>query len=69
MPPSGFDDDASQIWQAAAIDGALPILQKIIEQGSPLKQFALPIMCDIAKASKRARSELKQVRSRDVESL
>jgi len=46
--------------EAAAIDGALPILQEIIEQGSPLKQFALPIMCDIAKASKRARAELKQ---------
>ena len=29
-------------------------------QGSPLRQFALPIMCDIAKASKRARAELKQ---------
>lgn len=46
--------------EAAAIDGALPILQDIIEQGSPLKQFALPIVCDIAKASKRARAELKQ---------
>ena len=46
--------------EAAAIDGALPILQEIIEQNSPLKQFALPIMCDIAKASKRARAELKQ---------
>ena len=46
--------------EAAAIDGALPMLQEIIEQASPLKQFALPIMCDIAKASKRARAELKQ---------
>lgn len=34
-------------------------LQALIEQGSPLKQFALPIVCDIAKASKRARAELK----------
>ena len=42
--------------EAAAIEGALPILQEIIEQGSPLRQFALPIMCDIAKASKRALS-------------
>ena len=46
--------------EAAAVDGALPILQAIIEQGTPLRQFALPIMCDIAKASKRARAELKQ---------
>ena len=29
-------------------------LQALVEQGSPLKQFALPIVCDIAKASKRA---------------
>ena len=34
--------------------------QEIIEQNSPLKQFALPIVCDIAKASRRARAELKQ---------
>jgi hypothetical protein len=46
--------------EAAAIDGALPLLQRIIAEGSPLKQFALPIVCDIAKASKRARAELKQ---------
>ena len=46
--------------EAAAVDGALPILQTIIEAGTPLRQFALPIMCDIAKASKRARAELKQ---------
>ena len=44
--------------EAAATDGALPILQEIIEQGSPLQQFALPIVCDIARASKRARAEL-----------
>ena len=35
------------------------LLQEIVEQGSPLKQFALPILCDIPKASKRARAELK----------
>ena len=46
--------------EAAAINGALPILQEIIAANSPLKQFALPIMCDIARASKRARAELKQ---------
>ena len=37
-------------------------MQALIEQGSPLKQFALPIVCDIAKASKRARAELKHHR-------
>jgi len=45
--------------EEAAINGVLPPLQALIEQGSPLKQFALPIVCDIAKASKRARAELK----------
>mmetsp|Transcript_71417 Transcript_71417/g.118681 ORF Transcript_71417/g.118681 Transcript_71417/m.118681 type:complete len:1176 (-) Transcript_71417:366-3893(-) len=48
--------------EEAAISGVLPPLQELIQQGSPLKQFALPIVCDIAKASKRARAELKQYR-------
>jgi len=48
--------------EEAAIHGVLAPLQAIITQGSPLKQFALPIVCDIAKASKRARAELKQHR-------
>jgi len=48
--------------EEAAISGVLPPLQELIQQGSPLKQFALPIVCDIAKASKRARAELKQHR-------
>ena len=44
--------------EEAATNGGLPILQEIIAQGSPLRQFALPIVCDIAKASKRSRAEL-----------
>jgi len=40
--------------------------QALIEQGSPLKQFALPIVCDIANASKRVshlnRNELHTLR-------
>jgi len=46
--------------EEAAVSGVLPPLQALINGGSPLKQFALPIVCDIAKASKRARAELKQ---------
>ena len=44
--------------EEAATNGGLPILQEIITQSSPLRQFALPIVCDIAKASKRSRAEL-----------
>ena len=45
--------------------GVLSPLKEIISQGSPLKQFALPIVCDIAKgvrasSDKRARAELKE---------
>ena len=35
-------------WSGA---GVLSPLKEIIGQGSPLKQFALPIVCDIAKAT------------------
>ena len=45
-PPLHWPSQAA----AAAVDGALPILQGLIECNSPLKQFALPIMCDIARA-------------------
>ena len=42
------------------MEGVFPILREIIEQGSPLQQFAAQVCCDIAKASKRSRAELKQ---------
>ncbi|KAM9966163.1 hypothetical protein ACTFIR_006355 [Dictyostelium discoideum] len=41
----------------AAIDGIIPHLQYFITSHSPLNQFALPIICDLAH-SKKARSEL-----------
>ena len=46
--------------EEAALHGVLPLLQEIIRQRSPLKEFALPIVCDIAKASKVARVQLKK---------
>lgn len=41
--------------EEAAIAGAIPILQQIVSGSSPLKQFALPILCDFAHASKTCR--------------
>ncbi|GAA5944103.1 serine/threonine-protein kinase [Sporobolomyces koalae] len=34
--------------------GAIPVLQKIVMDNSPLKQFALPILCDLAHLASRA---------------
>ena len=44
----------------AAVNGIIPILIKIVKQERPLKQFALPILCDMAHSSKAARRELWQ---------
>lgn len=41
----------------AAQDGVVPHLMYVIESQSPLRQFALPVMCDLAHV-KRARAEL-----------
>lgn len=41
--------------EEAAIAGAIPILQRVVSGSSPLKQFALPILCDFAHASKSCR--------------
>eukprot|EP01112_Ceratiomyxa_fruticulosa_P019583 TRINITY_DN6452_c0_g1_i1.p1 TRINITY_DN6452_c0_g1~~TRINITY_DN6452_c0_g1_i1.p1 ORF type:complete len:1073 (+),score=231.94 TRINITY_DN6452_c0_g1_i1:255-3473(+) len=41
----------------AALAGIIPHLQRFITANSPLKQFALPIICDLAHV-KRAREEL-----------
>jgi hypothetical protein len=40
---------------AAAAAGVIPLLQKIVHDNSPLKQFALPILCDFAHASRACR--------------
>jgi hypothetical protein len=42
----------------AAREGIIPHLQRIILEGSHLKQFALPILCDLVRASHTAREEL-----------
>jgi hypothetical protein len=42
----------------AAREGIIPHLQRIILEGSHLKQFALPILCDLVRASSTAREEL-----------
>lgn len=44
----------------AALDGIIPILIKIVKQERPLKEFALPILCDMAHSSRAARRELWQ---------
>lgn len=44
----------------AAIDGIIPILIKIVKQERPLKEFALPILCDMAHSSRATRRELWQ---------
>jgi serine/threonine protein kinase len=46
--------------EEAAVNGIIPILIKIVKQERPLKQFALPILCEMAHSSKAARRELWQ---------
>ncbi|KAK7025317.1 Protein kinase of the Mitotic Exit Network [Paramarasmius palmivorus] len=48
-------------WQEeAAQAGIVPCLQRVIETKSPLRQFALPILCDLASAGKSCRTLLWQ---------
>ncbi|OWZ14346.1 STE/STE11/CDC15 protein kinase [Phytophthora megakarya] len=42
----------------AAQAGVIPLLIKVVRNSSPLKQFALPILCDLAHASPTARAHL-----------
>ncbi|KAJ8081011.1 Protein kinase of the Mitotic Exit Network [Marasmius tenuissimus] len=46
--------------EEAAQAGIIPCLQRVIETKSPLKQFALPILCDLASAGKSCRTLLWQ---------
>ncbi|WVQ96827.1 hypothetical protein IAU59_003934 [Kwoniella sp. CBS 9459] len=41
--------------EEAASSGIIPLLKKVIMNKSPLKQFALPILCDLANAGKGSR--------------
>ena len=47
--------------EQAALHGVIPYLQNIIETDSHLKQFALPIICDLAHTSDITRKELMKV--------
>lgn len=42
----------------AALNGIVPLLQKIVQTERPLKEFALPILCDMAHSGKVGRREL-----------
>lgn len=44
--------------EEAAQNGLLPLLQQVIKINSPLKEFALPLLCDMANAGKSARRQL-----------
>lgn len=46
--------------EQAATSGVIPYLQRCFVEGSPLKQFALPILCDLAHTSHHAREQLKR---------
>ncbi len=46
--------------EEAAQAGIIPCLRRVIETSSPLKQFALPILCDLASAGKSCRMLLWQ---------
>ncbi|KAE8540292.1 hypothetical protein D1P53_003236 [Cryptococcus gattii VGV] len=46
--------------EEAASSGIIPLLKRVIQSKSPLKQFALPIICDMANAGKGSRRLLWQ---------
>lgn len=46
--------------EEAAQAGILPCLKRVISSNSPLRQFALPILCDLASAGKSCRTLLWQ---------
>lgn len=46
--------------EEAAQAGLIPCLQRVIDTPSPLRQFALPILCDLASAGKSCRTLLWQ---------
>lgn len=46
--------------EEAAQAGLIPALRRVIDTSSPLRQFALPILCDLAGAGKSCRTLLRQ---------
>jgi hypothetical protein len=47
--------------EEAASSGIVPLLKTVIERKSPLKPFALPVLCDLANAGKVSRRQLWKV--------
>lgn len=52
--------------EEAALAGAVPVLVTLVQGSSPLKQFALPILCDFAHASRTCRKILWQYKLFDL---
>ena len=44
----------------AALNGIIPLLQRVVKTERPLKEFALPILCDMAHSGKFGRKKLWQ---------
>lgn len=52
--------------ELAAESGIIPHLMNFITSGSPLKQYALPLLCDMAHASRNSREQLRAQGGLDV---
>lgn len=52
--------------EQAAENGIIPHLMNFIVSGSPLKQYALPLLCDMAHASRNSREQLRAHGGLDV---
>ncbi|PON63796.1 Coatomer beta subunit [Trema orientale] len=52
--------------EQAAENGIIPHLMQFIESDSPLKQYALPLLCDMAHASRNSREQLRAHGGLDV---
>lgn len=52
--------------EQAAENGIIPHLMRFIESDSPLKQYALPLLCDMAHASRNSREQLRAHGGLDV---
>lgn len=55
--------------EEAASSGIIPLLKRAIVKDSPLKEFVLPILCDMASAGKESRRLLWQNDGMDREPL
>jgi len=52
--------------EQAAENGIIPHLMQFITSNSPLKQYALPLLCDMAHASRNSREQLRAHGGLDV---